>query len=140
MLDGNPGKRPLNKAEPKPDASKPTAPKHIKGEARKEWNRISKLLHAAGLLTQVDRTALAAYCETYARWVDAEEKLKATGMVVKSPSGYPMPSPYLPIANRAMKDMKGWLAEFGMTPAARSKVVVDDQPEDELTDFLKLTG
>ena len=37
--------------------------------------------------------------------VDAEEHLARFGTVIKSPSGYPIQSPYLSIANRAIKQI-----------------------------------
>ena len=37
----------------------PLIPKHLQGEARREWNRMSKQLFELDLLTQVDRAALA---------------------------------------------------------------------------------
>ena len=139
-LDGDPGKRGINPHEAQPDASLPTCPEHLTGQARAEWGRIAEQLHTAGLLTRIDATALSAYCETYARWVEAEEKLKTTGLVVKSPSGYPMQSPYLPIASKAMQAMRGWLGEFGMTPAARTKINAAPPEQDTGPSVLKFTG
>ncbi|MEM8738272.1 MAG: phage terminase small subunit P27 family [Planctomycetota bacterium] len=129
-LDGDPGKRGINPREAKPDTTAPRCPTHIKGEARKEWKRIVPLLHAAGLLTAIDRNAIEAHCECYARWIEAETQLKKTGLVVKAPSGYPMQSPYLAVANTAMKQMRGWLAEFGMTPAARTRITAEPPEQD----------
>lgn len=123
LLQGNPGKRPLNTAEPKPAPKIPSPPDHIKGEARKEWFRISKQLHELGLLTEIDRAALAAYCVAWGRWVEAEEQLTKYGTVIKSPDkGWLVQSPYLSIANRAMDQMAKLLAEFGMSPSSRSRV------------------
>lgn len=136
-LNGNPGKRKLNDAEPKPKGGKPSCPPHVQGEARKEWNRISKDLHAAGLLTKIDKAALAAYCTHWGRWVDAEEQLRKHGPIVKSPSGYPIQNPYLAIANKAMQAMAKLLVEFGMTPSSRSRIAVDKaDAADELAAFL----
>lgn len=136
-LEGNPGKRALNHAEPQPASDKPTCPSHIKGEARKEWNRISKDLHAAGLLTKIDKAALAIYCQAWERWVEAEEQLKKVGPVVKSPSGYPVLNPFWSVANKAMSQMQKALVEFGMTPSSRSRIhVADTAADDELEEFL----
>ena len=62
LIEGNPGKRPINGHEPKPPASKPTCPSHLSPTAKAEWKRLAEALHRIGLLTQADRTALAAYC------------------------------------------------------------------------------
>jgi phage terminase small subunit len=44
-------------------------------------------------------------------------------MVLRSPKqAILMQSPYLPIANKAIEQMKTMLLEFGMTPASRSRI------------------
>lgn len=139
-LQGNPGKRSLNKAEPKPQQKRPPCPKHIQGEARREWNRITKQLLDLGLLTEIDRAALAAYCQCWARWVEAEEEMRKPTfvMIERTDKGYPVLSPWLGVANTAMKQMLRYLTEFGMTPAARSKVTVASETEgDPYEDFLR---
>ena len=120
-LAGNPGKRAMNKSEPIPDAGVPTIPSHLTASAKREWRRIVPLLDPLGLVTRVDRTALAAYCAVYARWVECELKL-ADGLITTSPNGHQIQSPYLAIANRALSQMDTYLADFGMTPAARTRV------------------
>jgi P27 family predicted phage terminase small subunit len=124
-LEGNPGKRALNKREPKPTGT-PTCPSHLDAEAKKEWRRISKELIAIGLLTSVDRAALAAYCSSYSRWIAAEESIQKFGTVIKSPkSGFPIQNPYVSIANTALDHMRKYAVEFGLTPASRSRLQVD---------------
>jgi P27 family predicted phage terminase small subunit len=137
LLQGNPGKRPFNPNEPKPKAEMPSIPEHLSETAAKEWVRVSEQLLRLGLLTAVDRAAFAAYCTVYARWADAEEALKKTGPVVRSPSGYPMISPYLIVANRALDQMRQYLIEFGLTPASRSRISVGmAEQHDSVEDFL----
>src|SRR5262245_47442179 len=111
LLQGNPGKRPINKNEPKPAAKPPKPPEHLNAVALAEWNRLSQELSTLGLLTSVDSTAFSAYCMVYARWIDAEEALKKTGPVVRSPSGYPMISPYYTVANQSLQQMRAYLIE-----------------------------
>lgn len=122
VLEGNRSKRPLPAFEPTPEVAAPECPPHLKGEARAEWDRITEELEKLGMVSRLERGALAAYCQCWARWVDAEEKLEQFGLLVRSPNGYPMPSPYVAIANKAMDQMRAFLIEFGMTPASRTKV------------------
>lgn len=124
LIRGNPGKRPLNEREPEPKLATPTCPQILQGESRKEWRRATRELRALGLLARIDRAALAAYCRTWGRWVEAEEKIAATGEIVKAPSGYPIQNPYLSISNRALENMHRFLTEFGMTPSSRSRLRV----------------
>ena len=89
MLTGNPGKRPLNTSEPRPDVAIPECPSELGPVARREWDRLAGDLAALRLLTNLDRAALAAYCGAYALWAEATEAIQKYGTMVKSPSGYP---------------------------------------------------
>ena len=125
VITGNPGKRPLNKNEPKP---RPAVPDCLTDAAKAEWERISQELLSLRLLTSIDRAALAAYCQAWGRWVEAEEALKKHGVVVRSPNGFPIQSPYLAIANKALDQMRAMLTEFGMSPSSRSRVTAQLSP------------
>jgi P27 family predicted phage terminase small subunit len=129
ILKGNPGRRPLNLAEPRPRQVAPRPPSHLDPDARREWNRIIRELTRLGLATTLDRAALAGYCVAWSRWKMAEENIAKYGVVIKSPSGYPIHSPYLSIANMALKQLHALLCEFGMSPASRTQIETA-QPHD----------
>jgi P27 family predicted phage terminase small subunit len=114
----------MNANEPKPTGI-PTCPSHLNSVAKREWTRISKELLACGLLTSIDRAALACYCVAWSRIVEAEKKIAATGLVVQSPTGYPIVNPYVGIANRATDIMHKFAGEFGLTPSSRSRLSVN---------------
>lgn len=127
MLRGNPSK--LQTAQLRdsvsPEVDLPSAPKHLNGEALKEWRRVGKELKLLGLVTRIDRAALAMYCTAWGRYVDAENKiaeLGEDGLVGKTPNGFLVQSAWLNVSNKAMEQCKQFLAEFGMSPAARSRV------------------
>jgi P27 family predicted phage terminase small subunit len=90
--------------------------------AQREWARLTKELSKLGLITQLDRGALATYCGAYAMWVEAMEQIQKYGTMVKSPNGFPVQSPYLAIANRQAEIMMRIASEFGFTPASRSRI------------------
>src|SRR6476659_9842960 len=73
-----------NMHEPDLDVEIPRCPAHLSGEAKREWKRISLDLVGYGLLTRIDRAALALYCEAWGRWVEAEDSLKRYGVMVKA--------------------------------------------------------
>lgn len=129
LLTGNRGKRPLNDQEPEPESRIPKKPVVLQGNAATEWYRITKQLDKIGLISEIDRSALAAYCQVYARWCEAEKELRKSGMIITSPNGYPILNPYLSIVNKCLEQMKSYMAEFGMTPASRSRVKVGDKKE-----------
>lgn len=141
QLEGNPGKRTTNTKEPRPATKIPACPKHLSAEAHKEWRRVSKQLADLRLLTEVDRAALAAYCQAWARWVEAEKEMAKEDfrMITITEKGYPVLSPWFSVADKALKQMKAFLAEFGMTPSSRSRVQVEPEGEvDEYEEYLRL--
>jgi P27 family predicted phage terminase small subunit len=119
---GNPGKRPLNANEPKPEVAIPGCPIELGEVARREWDRMAQQLASLRILTHLDRAALAAYCGAYAMWAEATEAIQKYGTMVKSPTGYPVQSPYVSIANRQAEIMMRIASEFGFTPASRSRI------------------
>ena len=131
LIEGNPGKRPINGHEPKPSAARPTCPSHLSPTAKAEWKRLAGELHRIGLLTQADRTALAAYCQAYGKWVEAEKKLAGTPTLLKMPSGYIQLSPWVTISNKQMELMVKYMVELGLTPSSRSRMA--GLPEGELS-------
>lgn len=139
-LEGTRNRR--RNTEPRPSGI-PTCPQHLNKEAKREWKRISAELAALGLLTSVDRAALAAYCSSWSRWIDAEENVQKFGAVIKSPkSGYPVQNPYVGIANTSLDQMRKFLIEFGMTPASRARLSVEAAPKsaDAFADFMSSIG
>ena len=98
LIEGNRGKRPLNPREPRPQPKVPTCPAHLCPAAKAEWKRLARELFLLGIVMDLDRAALAAYSQAYGRWAEAERKLKDTPVLIKLPSGYIQPSPWLGIA------------------------------------------
>jgi P27 family predicted phage terminase small subunit len=135
LLTGNPGRRPLNPDEPQPEIAIPECPPELGPVARREWDRLSGELASLGLLTNLDRSALAAYCGAYALWAEATEAIQKFGTMVKSPSGYPIQSPYVSIANRQAEIMMRIASEFGFTPASRSRISAPSNSEPTFPDL-----
>jgi len=135
-LAGNPGKRSLNKSEARIPASLPTCPAHLVREAKAEWKRMAQVLYKHGLLTEVDRAALAAYCQAYGRWVKAERMVTKHGMTDWTAHGTLTVSPYVRIARQSMDDLRKLCLEFGLTPSSRSRVTATDMEQMSLAELL----
>jgi P27 family predicted phage terminase small subunit len=128
-LEGNPGKYPLNN-DPE-FTGYPSCPDFLKPEAKIEWNRVVPELDRVGLLTLVDQAALAGYCESWAKWMEAEIYLQENGSVFEMKkfnkegaviSVYYLPRPEVAIANQSQMAVLKFCSEFGMTPASRAKI------------------
>jgi P27 family predicted phage terminase small subunit len=49
-------------------------PKTLTPAAKREWKRIVPLLEERGTLSRADSTAMTLYCETWARWQEAQQE------------------------------------------------------------------
>ena len=140
-LEGNPGKRPLNEHEPVPPKGAIRCPAWLEAEAKKEWKRLAPSLEAMGVLTAVDITAFAGYCQAYARWKEAEEFISKHGSIFQTTSGYVQQVPQVSIAQQNLKIMQSFCSEFGLTPATRSRIIAgsggDGEADDPMENLLK---
>ncbi len=136
LLRGNPGHRRLKKDEPKPRAGVPDCPDWLTAEAKKEWAKIAVELKEMGVLTVVDGTALAAYCQAYARWREAEEWINENGstFIIRDKNGkvkYVQQFPQVAISKSSVQIMHKFLAEFGMTPSSRTRIAIKEPQKDD---------
>lgn len=120
-------------------------PRFLAGEARAEWKRVIPILCNMGVLTVADGKALAAYCSAYAQLAKAEAAIEKYGIIcatLDQVTGVAelKVNPAVRVKSDALRQMKSFLIEFGLTPASRSKLKInanhDDQPDalDELFD------
>jgi P27 family predicted phage terminase small subunit len=123
------GKKPT----PKPSIYKqtpPPPPPELKGEARKEWVRITTLLAAKRVLSEEDKAALTIYSTSWAMYREAQARIEEDGSVVMSATGVPIRNPYLSVLKQAWDRIRPLLSEFGLTPTARARLKVEE-PEDD---------
>ena len=124
-----------NAHEPEVLVEIPRCPRELSPAAKKEWKRIAPELASMGLLSRIDRAALALYCDSYGRWLEAVASLQKFGVVIKAPSGYPVQSPYVAIANKSGEQVRLLLSEFGLSPSSRTRVhatpLIDEDDEFE---------
>ena len=134
ILNGNAGKKPLNTREPQPTIGTPHCPEWLSEQARRAWKRLVPQLRAMKVLTLVDADALAAYVHTYTRWRDAEDFLTKHGMVypIRDDQGRVkcmQQFPQVAIARNLLLVMRGFQQDFGLSPAARARIVVAGEEE-----------
>jgi P27 family predicted phage terminase small subunit len=118
-------------SEPQPDipAGIPEPPEELDDRAKRHWYETAKKLKPLGLLTNLDLDQLAMYCSAYSRWLTALTQLRQK-LIVMSPNEYPMLSPYLSIEREAISTMQKCSAEFGMSPASRTRINVKRAAQD----------
>lgn len=109
-----------------------TAPKYLKGEARKEYLRIAKLLAQYRQWSPLFESQLAVYAKAFARWRKANDKLDTwknretgkpdDGEVHIAKSGYGQLNGWLVVAEKAEARMHKIATEMGLTLLAKVRV------------------
>jgi P27 family predicted phage terminase small subunit len=126
VVTGNPGKRPLNKNEPRPKRGMPKCPARLDGIARRLWFELAAELHAMGVLTFADRQSLALLCEAVQDYRKARAILADRGTTYETmtQAGSVMyrNRPEVAVASDAWRRARTMIGEFGLTPAARSRI------------------
>lgn len=112
----------INKSEPVPSLEIPDPPDFLTELALAEWDRVVGDLFSLGLIAKIDMASLAAYCQSFGRWAEAETQLKVEGLTIITAKNNVIQNPLVGIANQAMEHMRKHLANFGMSPADRAKV------------------
>lgn len=153
LMRGNPSKLSAGELQgdgaPRIPFEVPTCPAHLGAVARVEWKRITPLLVTSGLLTQLDRAAIAAYCQAWGEWAILETRLKellktqhAEALIDVTPSGYKQVSALAQARDRALDRLLRFAKEFGLTPASRIQSTAGQQlalpgvPDDPMESFL----
>ncbi len=122
IIRNNPGRRPINGHEPQPPAAPSVAPpRWLQGEALALWTELAPALVKIGLLTVVDREALASGCRWWAIYRTADAALKRR-LIDTTPSNGRQPRPELAIAQKAHEQALKILTRFGITPAERVRL------------------
>ena len=143
VINGNRGRRPLNKKEPQlqpvSDIGDAKPPKFLDAIAVAEWNRVFPDLIAADVLAKVDLSCLANYCRTWSLFVSADRKVAKMGMVIIGTRGTLVKNPMISVMQNAQRDLTRLSQELGITPASRSRVTALDrrEPDDLAAAFFK---
>ena len=139
ILEGNPGKRALNRDEPKPRPIAPPCPRWMTNVAKREWRRVSPILERLTLLTEADGAALAGYCQSYARWRECEAIVRREGPSYETHTAQ---GERIVRAHPAVRSGQAYLAqvrfvcaEFGLTPSSSGRLSIPEPPEyDDILD------
>ena len=142
IVGGNPGKRALNKREPAPRREIPSCPTHLSDASKVAWGRLVEMLDRIGVLTECDVLALERLCDCYSDILACRELVERDGRTYTTITAQGdtliKGNPAVNQLRAADAQFKSYLVEFGLTPAARSKVQVSDdneKPKDEFKEF-----
>lgn len=135
VLQGNPGKRRLNEAEPKPPPGEVVKPVTLSSGAGVVWDEMAPICLAMGTLTTADRKSFATFCE-----------LQSTLEQASACKGQPSYQPFrvaldeaserfvvvidavLKLERDTAAAIRPFYEKFGLEPVARARISVQ-KPE-----------
>lgn len=124
-----------------PAADKIKCPDWLDGVAKREWHRIVGELQELKLMTNLDVTALAMYCDAYSKYRSASEQVRKEGSVVTFKNALGATNQVKHPAIEVMKQMaamaKSFGGEFGLSFGARIRLTPTKQSEKEETELEK---
>lgn len=137
LIEGNRGKRKLNKQEPDPAyLIDLTPPDWLKPAARAVWDEMAPMASRAKLLTEVDVQAFAMGCVALAEFRKASARVDSDG-AIKSKKALDEEgnvvdagehlNPWAGAQSMYFKQAMTLFTQFGMTPAARTRIAVNPQ-------------
>lgn len=94
----------------------PEVPDWLSDEAAAEWARIIPELTRMKLIKEIDRATVAAYCESWARFVEISKAWHAGDARTS-------------LVDAASKELRQWAREFGLTPSAEGAVRPPELPD-----------
>lgn len=138
LVEGNRGKRGINKQEPDPEyLNDLTPPEHLSAASAAVWNEIVPPLRAARMLSTVDVPMLCMGCDAIAQYRHATKMLGDNciiGAGVSSDTGKQFTAGQLNqwavAQSMAFKRSMAFFQKFGMSPVDRTRLAI--QPQGDL--------
>jgi P27 family predicted phage terminase small subunit len=119
----------------------PKIPNQLKGNkyACDEWKRITAELVQLDMMHIIDMSLLMAYCNEMGVYWHCQELLKTEARYFTSETGYQSISAIVLDGRQALKTAQTIATQFGLTPAARTRIsaLATPDPESELDKYLK---
>ena len=112
----------INTAEPVVPPGEVIAPDWLSDDARREWDRLAPTLIRMGVLTSIDRDALAVYCEAVAHYEQAVTLVDKSAVLIRGTRGL-VKNPAMQVARDQAAIIRAYARELGLTPSARSEMV-----------------
>ncbi len=103
-------------------------PEWLCPEARDEWDRMVPQLLARNVLTRLDQTMVARYCQTWAVWRQSVRDLDKIGQIYLPKGGkIAKQNPAMSIYLQSANDLLRMEQEMGLTPVSRQRLDIKEK-------------
>ena len=149
ILEGNPGKRPLNNNEPEPEIGA-ICPTWLSEDAKAHWAYLAPVLESCGILTKVDEGILASYCDAWINYIRASEEVAQLDSmtigadpqndIFNQPAKGTKINPIIMIQKNYAELVLKFGAKLGLSPSDRTGIKVSGQNKTQSRWSNKLSG
>lgn len=101
-------------------------PGYLNDEQRAIW--VELVQEHGDRLSGADRAVFAKLVNAESLYRKAQAEVARVGVLIKSPSGYPIQNPYLAVVNKQHAFVVRTASELGLTPLARGRVKPSKAP------------
>lgn len=121
--------------EPKPEVVviPPPMPEGLNDFAQKEWEKMTLELTKIGMLTTIDSSQLAAYCNEIGNYWECEQLRKEVKAENESDEAQEKAAQfyknYFDMAQKHLKAARDLAIQFGFTPASRTRINLPKKDE-----------
>jgi len=115
------------------------APKNLNEHGKEMYRELCKSLKKLNLLKRTDLQSLEMCADAYGEYIECNLQIKKLGGIAEYVSGKTSQQiPLVTARNAAADRYRKFIIDFGLSPAARNKLgVVEQDEEDAFTTFLK---
>ena len=129
LVEGNPGKRPIEPEVPF-ERALPVKPATLSADAEWLWDQVIEQMKGIGLLKPLDAAGPQVACENFARWREAVRFRQERQILAQLNHPHIAVAPWIGIEERASREFRAWCAEFGLTPAAEKNLAGSEDSSD----------
>lgn len=132
VLNGNAGKRKLNKDEPDFGlVENIDCPEWMGDYGRELWETVTPLLCSEKILQATDIQNLHAYCDAYDQFRMCVKDIKNQGITIMTESGSIVKNPSVTAKNEALRTMATYGGMLGLDPASRQRLTGGSKPSSD---------
>ena len=139
-IEGNPGKRSLNKSA-LVATGKPSCPGYLSDHAKEVWQTVVGSMPPS-LYASCDSFLLASYCTAVDMHRQAIEGISEEGAVATGQNGAPYQNPWISILNKQAQLLATLGGRLGLDPAARNSLnlPIGEEKKSKFADLIPITG
>jgi len=101
---------------------KPRCPQRLTKAQRREWRFYANILKNYSMFTVANAPVLELLAVNTVQYKECLDKVQSTGMLIKSPNGFPIYNPYWTAMNKIEDKILKCLSELGLSSTGLARI------------------